>query len=42
MIVRIKEVKPLCDFRLSVLFDDGKSVIYDVKDDICTLPGYEV
>ena len=40
MIIRIKEVKPLCDFRLSVLFDDGKSVIYDVKDDIATLPGY--
>ena len=41
MIIRIKEVKPLCDFRLSVLFDDGKSVIYDVKDDISTLPGYD-
>ncbi len=41
MIVRIKEIKPLCDFRLSVLFDDGKSVIYDVKDDIDTLKGYE-
>ena len=41
MIIRIKEVKPLCDFRLSVLFDDGKSVIYDVKEDL-DLPGYSV
>ncbi len=41
MIVRIKEVKPLCDFKLSVIFDDGKAVIYDVNDDIATLPGYD-
>lgn len=41
MIVRIKEIKPLSDFKLSVTFDDGKMVIYDVNDDIVTLPGYE-
>lgn len=41
MIVRIKEVKPLCDFKLSVIFDDGKAVVYDVNDDIATLPGYD-
>ncbi len=33
-------MKPLCNFKLSVIFDDGKSVIYDVNDDINTLPGY--
>ena len=29
MIPRIKEVKPLQDYMLSVTFDDGKKVIYD-------------
>lgn len=41
MLIRIKEVKPLSDYKLSVKFDDGKSVIYDVKDDIETLPNYD-
>lgn len=41
MIIRIKEVKPLCDFKLSVIFDDGKSVVYNMADDIATLPGYD-
>lgn len=39
MICRIRELKPLEDYRLSVVFDDGTHVIYDVKDDM-TLPGY--
>ena len=41
MIPRIKEVKPLPDYNLSVTFDDGKSVIYDVKDDIGQIYDYK-
>ena len=33
MIPRIKSVKPISDYRLYVVFDDGKTVIYNVKDD---------
>ncbi len=40
MIVRIKKLEPLKDYKLYVLFDDGRSVIYDLTDDINTLPGY--
>lgn len=40
MILRIKEVKPLENYLLQVVFDDGKSGIYDVKDDINTIPQY--
>lgn len=39
MIQRISTVTPLSDYRLSVCFDDGKCVIYDVKEDM-HLPGY--
>ena len=42
MICRIKKIEPLSDFRLSVQFDDGKKVLYDVKEDIETLPGYQL
>lgn len=31
MIPRIKSVKPISDYRLYVVFDDGKTVIYNVK-----------
>ena len=41
MIVRIKNIQPLDDYRLFVTFDDGKSVIYNVKEDMETLPGYD-
>lgn len=41
MIIRIKEFKILDNFRLYVVFDDGRKVIYDVKNDIDTLPGYK-
>lgn len=41
MIQRIKSVKPMDDYTLHVVFDDGKSVVYDVKEDIDTLPGYD-
>lgn len=41
MIVRIKSLKPLDDYILLVTFDDDKTVEYDVKDDMQTLPGYD-
>lgn len=34
MIPRIKSLIPINDYRLHVRFDDGKEVIYDVKEDI--------
>ena len=40
MIPRIKNIKPLDNYILHVVFDDDKEVLYDVKEDICTLPGY--
>ena len=39
MIQRIASLKPLPDYMLSVIFDDGKRVVYDVKEDFA-LPGY--
>ena len=39
MIRRIRTVRPLPDFLLSVSFEDGKRVVYDVKEDM-GLPGY--
>lgn len=41
MLQRIKEINPLPDYCLRAVFDDGRTVIYDVKEDIRTLPGYE-
>ncbi|WP_304152469.1 DUF2442 domain-containing protein [Megamonas hypermegale] len=41
MIPRIKSVKPISDYRLYVVFDDGKTVIYNVKDDIDTIDSYK-
>lgn len=41
MIPRIKSVKPLENYVLNIVFDDGKEVLYDVKDDIQTIPSYE-
>ena len=40
MIPRIKTLAVLDDFRLAVEFDDGYKVIYDVKEDIETLPSF--
>ncbi|MBR4424581.1 MAG: DUF2442 domain-containing protein [Oscillospiraceae bacterium] len=40
MIQRIKQVTPLPDYCLSVHFDNGRHVIYDVKEDM-HLPGYD-
>lgn len=39
MIQRISHIQPLPDYLLSVAFDDGRKVIYDVKEDM-SLPGY--
>lgn len=41
MIPRIKSVKPLENYVLNIVFDDGKDVLYDVMDDIQTIPSYE-
>lgn len=41
MIPRITEVHTESNYRLSVLFDDGKRVMYDVKDDIDTIASYK-
>ena len=40
MIPRIKSVKPLENYVLNIVFDDGQEVLYDVKDDIQTIPSY--
>ena len=41
MIYRIKELTPMSCYRLRVVFDDGKAVIYDVKEDIDTIPAFK-
>lgn len=41
MTIRIKTLKPLPDYKLAVTFDDGKSVIYDVNEDIEQIPSYQ-
>lgn len=41
MIPRIKSVKPLENYLLQVVFDDGKSGIYDMKEDINIIPQYK-
>ena len=40
LIPRIKALNILDDYLLKVTFDDGKTVIYDVKDDINDIPSY--
>ena len=40
MIPRIKTLRAMDDFLLAVEFDDGHKVIYDVKEDIETLPTF--
>jgi len=41
MICRIKDLQALPDYQLSVTFDDGRHVLYDVSEDM-DLPGYSV
>lgn len=42
MIPRISSVVPGKDYTLDVTFDDGKSVVYDVKDDMKNIKSYKV
>ena len=39
MIRRIQSLQTIADYRLHVVFDDGRAVVYDVKEDM-NLPGY--
>ena len=41
MIPRIKSVKPLSQFFLEVVFDDGRKCIYNVEEDIKQIKSYE-
>lgn len=41
MIPRIKSVKSKDNYVLHVIFDDGKNVLYDMNEDMDTLPGYD-
>lgn len=40
MIPRIRAVEPRPDFRLYVVFDDGKAVLYNVMEDIEQIASY--
>lgn len=40
MIPRIKDITPLPDFFLRVVFDDGRTVLYDVKEDMEQIKSY--
>lgn len=40
MIPRIKDVTPMPDFCLRVIFDDGRAVLYDVKEDMEQIESY--
>ena len=41
MIPRIKSVNDRNDYKLEVLFDDGKRVLYYVKEDINQIPDFK-
>lgn len=38
--IRIKSFEPLNNYTLKVVFDDNKTVFYDMKEDMETLPNY--
>ena len=40
MIPRIKSFRPLENYTLQVVFDDSRVVMYDLKDDIRTIPDF--
>ena len=40
MIPRIKNVTPMPNYCLRVVFDDGKAVLYDMKDDMNQIESY--
>jgi len=42
MFPRIKKVEPLSDFRLYIEFDEGEPVIYNVEEDIETIPDFQI
>ncbi len=42
MIPKIKTITPLKNYQLQVAFDDGKEVIYNMMEDIETLPNYNL
>lgn len=42
MIPKIKQITANTDFTLNVTFDDGKSISYDVMDDINHIPSYSL
>lgn len=41
MIPKIKSLKPLENYILHVIFDDGKNVLYDVKEDMNQISEYK-
>ena len=41
MIPKIKSFCPLKDYLLEVVFDDGRIVRYDLKEDIRTIPDFQ-
>ena len=40
MLPRIKTVKPIPKYQLHVVFDDGRSVVYNVMEDIEQIESY--
>ena len=40
MLQRIKTIEPLPDYCLRAVFDDGKILVYDVKEDMEQIPSY--
>ena len=41
MAIHIKTLRVLPEYRLQLTFEDGREVIYDVKEDAKTLPSYQ-
>ena len=42
MIPKIKSLTTIKDYKLDIIFDDGKHIIYDVADDMAKLPNYDM
>ena len=42
MIPRIKHLEPMANYVLQIAFDDGKVILYDVKEDMRDIPDYSV
>lgn len=41
MLPKIKSIKPMRNYLLDIVFDDGYEGIYDMKADMNILPGYD-